>query len=338
MDRSARTETVLAGLDVGTAARARKALAELRRASGRRTPTRADVEGYLRASLARSDLPRVERHEVLWALGDYFDAAGRPELAALCRDRRTHQELARARPPERRRARAQAWGRTLHRGTGTFWDEVADVLEDEPELPDRLGLALTPVRALLEAVGEGLLLTDAGYLPPVTALVLDTRFGWSDEHAVVRPRGESDLPPLVFLREHLTAQGLLEMDGRALRAPGVLLADEALWRATVGPGSRWGTRFERDVLATMALTLLRPGELTRNQLRDEVSYLLTEKWRSTGAHTLDEGVRATELGWFRVGLTLGWWNREGGPWSARVALSGFGRAAASATFWTVATR
>lgn len=38
--------------------------------------------------------PPAEHHEVAWALGDLFATADRPRLAALCRDRRTHEILA----------------------------------------------------------------------------------------------------------------------------------------------------------------------------------------------------------------------------------------------------
>ncbi len=339
--RTSSTDRVLAHLDPETAARVHSALEALPGMTGGQPPTVQEVREYLFGRLTQVSLAPVERHEVVWAMADVFAELGRADLVELCRDPATHLRLAEPTttdplaPTPRRGDAVQAWGRTLHVGAPAFWAEAGEVLAAEPVVPHRVELTLAPARALLDAVGSGLTLTASGYLPPDVALALDTWFGWSDEYPVVRPRGESKVPPLVFLREHLTAQRLLRCEGRRLTAPGAGIDDASLWRTLVAPRPRWSTGFEHDVLAATALTLLRPGELTHDQLRDEVGYLLSRKWRGTGGRGLDEGIKSTELAWYRVGLTLDWWSREGGPWSSRVQLSRFGRAAAAALFWSV---
>jgi hypothetical protein len=174
------------------------------------------------------------------------------------------------------------------------------------------------------------------------ALGLDATFGWSDEHNMGRPRGERDLPPLLFLHEHLEAQGLLARDGRTLAVPDaaarVLVTPRQLWTRVAEPRPRWSAGFEEDAVAALAVTLLRSTELTRDQLRDEMAYLLSGKWQGRGARTVEDGVREVELAWFRLGITMGWWDREGGIWSAKVRLGAFGRAAAACAFWAVAGR
>jgi hypothetical protein len=336
---------VLGRLDEATAERVRSALPAIRtgdRGNESRpwmSVTAPALQNYLEGALLGSSVSDAERHEIAWALGDFFEAAGIAALAALCRDRSTHEHLAKPSPAVVRRERVTAWAQTLQRGKHEFWNDVLARLEAEPGRPARLELALTPVRALLDAVRDGVQLTNAGYLPPRTALALDAKFGWSDEYGVTPPRGETDLPALMFLHEHLREQGFLLVEGRTLTAaPSVPDNAVELWRALVDPGPRWQVGFEHDALAVMAATLVRTDELTRDQLRDEMAYLLASKWQGTGSRTVGDGVRGVELAWFRVGIALGWWDREGGLWSSKVKLSAFGRAAAASVFWAVATR
>ncbi len=338
-------EGVLARLDPVTAARARPALQSLLAPAAVRgsprslaslTPT--VLGDLLTQAIAGWPGAATDRHEAAWALADFFDAAGLPELASVCRAAETHAALATPTRPAVRPERAAAWAAGLRRGRPELWDEVLPLVRRAPLLPTRLELALVPVRALLDAVGDGVPLTAAGYLPPRLALALDARFGWSDELSAGRPRGEGDLPALLFLHEHLREQRLLAVADKVLvpaaQVARLTTAPDRLWAAVVAARPRWRSGFERDALAVMAATLLRGHELTRDQLREEMAFLLSGKWRRTGAHTVQDGVRAVELGWFRVGYTLGWWDREGGLWSAKVGLSGFGRAAAASLFWS----
>jgi hypothetical protein len=338
-------ERALGRIDAASAGRVRRVLVPLLVRDGDPVRldqlTEQDLRVLLTDTVAALECPPVERHETAWALGDFFEQAQLPAFAAVCRDQRTHEGLS-ARPVGPRRQRADAWAAGLHRGRRGFWADVLAELEVEPVEPARLELALTPVHALLAAVRDGAALTNAGYLPPSVALALDTKFGWSDEYSRSRPRGESDLPALVFLHEHLRDQGLLAEDGRTV-APSTsarrLLGDPVrLWETVVDPRPRWRAGFEEDAVAVMAATLVRSGELTRDQLRDEMAYLLAGKWEGRGARTVDEGLRGVELAWYRLGITMGWWDREGGLWSTKVRLSGFGRAAAASAFWSVAGR
>jgi hypothetical protein len=335
-------EQVLGRLDVDSAGRVRRLLAPL--VDRGRSPASLTDRDVLRLLTESSPATNSagERHETAWALADFFDAGGLPRLAGLCRDQRTHERLSAMPSGADRRRLAAGWAEALQRGSPRFWSGVLAELQAEPVLPVRLELALTPVRALLEAVADGVQLTTAGYLPPAVALGLDATFGWSDEHNMGRPRGERDLPPLLFLHQHLEAQRLLVRDGRTLAVPEaaarLLQAPPRLWAKVADPRPRWAAGFEEDAVAALAVTLVRADDLTREQLRDELAYLLSGKWRGRGARTVEDGVRKVELAWFRLGITMGWWDREGGVWSAKVRLGAFGRAAAASAFWAVAGR
>jgi hypothetical protein len=335
-------EQVLGRLDVDSAGRVRRLLAPL--LDRGRSPASLSDRDVLR--LLTESAPATEsageRHETAWALADFFDAGGLPRLAGVCRDQHTHERLSALPSSADRRRLATGWTEGLQRGSRRFWADVLAELRAEPVLPVRLELALTPVRALMEAVADGVPLTSAGYLPPTVALGLDATFGWSDEHNMGRPRGERDLPPLLFLREHLEAQGLLTRDGRTLAVPEtaarLLGTPPRLWTRVADPRPRWSAGFEEDAVAVLAVTLVRSTELTRDQLRDEMVDLLSGKWQGRGTRTVEDGVRDVELAWFRLGITMGWWDREGGIWSAKVRLGAFGRAAAASAFWSVAGR
>ena len=279
----------------------------------------------------------TERHETAWALADFFDAARLPALAEV--------PLARDPRPDRR---VRGVGRALRHepppGSGAWVEAERRCGSSRSRLCVKLRcrragkLAVTPARSLLDAVGRGVTLTEAGYLPPTMAVALDNEFGWSDEHPPRPPRGETDLPMLLFLDQHLREQGLLAVRaggagrparGAAPRRPGQALGRRGRSAPSVAPGLRAGrARGARE-------TLLRAAELTRDQLRDEMTFLLSGKWQGTEGRTVEEGVRGVELTWYRVGVTLGWWDREGGLWSAKVRLGAFGRAAAASAFWAV---
>lgn len=86
--------------------------------------------------------------------------------------------------------------------------------------------AIAPMRWLLERCREGVLLTQAGYLPPAVVLEAVERFGWWEFRG--RPRSEVDVHQLGVLRD--TAARLRLVGRRSLRLSttrrGVLLADD----------------------------------------------------------------------------------------------------------------
>jgi hypothetical protein len=235
--------------------------------------------------------------------------------------------------------RADSWRDSFRGVPAAFWDRSHGAILSTPAVPSGVELAVAPALALLQGVGEGVTLTEAGYLPPKLALALDERFGWSQDYALGRPRGEADIPQLRFLDDHLRAQRLLTRRGKRLSVSAAgqrALTDPArLWAAAVAPGPRWRPGFEQDALAVLAACLLSGERLTADLLHEEMTHVLRGKWRPAGGGRIDDDVRWVETSWRQVGVALGWWDdRRRGP---EVRLSAFGRAAAAAVFRTVAT-
>lgn len=424
-------DIVLGRLDEDTAERVREALGWLLGAEGERLPLASvgqlDLQNLLWHRLPVSLLADgAEHHEIAWALGDFFEAAGLPRYAGICRDRRTHEILAAwhrdeeeghrlahqaqldsgVLPPDTatfefgewmgpqeaaahhgasafledgivsgaldpgkrgfgaaaqrrvdrylslpsddlggtspltavRRERIASWRSSFRGVPEAFWARAMPAVESAPDVPARVELSLAPAMALLEAVGEGVTLTGAGYLPTSLALALDERFAWSQDYALGRPRGEADVHQLRFLHEHLRAQRLLTRRGRRLTVSAsgrTAMADAGLlWAAVVSPAPRWGAGFEQDALAVLALSLLGGGHLT-DDVRDEMSHVLSRKWRPKDGGPIDDDVWWIETGWYRVGMALGWWQDR--RRSLELRLSDFGRVAAACVFRAVAT-
>ena len=268
-----------------------------------------------------------EQHEVAWALGDLYDAAGLPEQAALCRSATAHETLA-----------VWHWIHSFPDVPTAFWLPAIDALERGPVMPAKATLSLSSARALLEAVGEGLALTRTGELPRETVLALDDRFRWTEEFPWMRPGGEADIPPLSFLRRHAMAQRLLEQDGdRLVLTPAgrACLHDTArLWRRMVDPAPRWSRGFERDALGVLAASVLRSADFALGRLGEEVAHVLGAKWRPAHQDSLFDGASLVAQAWYQVGVPLGWWDTGRGPADRRP--NGFGRAAAVTVFRAVA--
>jgi hypothetical protein len=229
--------------------------------------------------------------------------------------------------------RVQRWATRLAGDEPGWLAAVLPVVLGEPDVPVGLDLSLAPARALLETVGDGVDLTDGGELPTAMVAALDDRFAWSDDlPRTRRPRVESRLPPLQFLRQHLQDQRLLVVRDRRMELSVTgrrgLVAPELLWRAVVGPGPRWGGRREASALAVEAALLLRSPAVSREDLVDETAAVL-----GSDAASVDW----VRVEWYRVGVVLGWWERSRGRWLG-LRLSRLGRAAAAQTFWSVAAR
>ncbi len=424
-------DILLAGLDEGTARRAESAVDWLLGARGERLPlsslAQLDVQYFLWHKLPLNWFTDdAEHHEIAWALGDFFEAAGLERYAALCRDRRTHEILAAwhrdedearrleqraqqasgvlppdtalfvfgdlmgreeaaahhgvsafledgiatgaldpslrgfraaaqrrvdkflatpsddfdGRPPVAavRQERVDGW-RTSFRGVpDSFWSRATPAIESAPAVPERVELTLAPVRAVLEAVGDGVTLTGAGNLPTRLALALDERFGWSQDYALGPPRGEADVHQLRFVDDHLRAQRLLTRRGRRLTVSATgrkAMADPArLWAAVVAPGPRWRPGFEQDALAVLATSLLGGVRLTADLVGEEMVSVLGGKWRPSGGGSLDEAVWWLQTDWYRLGIALGWWEEH--RRSPELRLNEFGRVAAVCAFRAVA--
>jgi hypothetical protein len=240
-----------------------------------------------------------------------------------------------------RRDRARAWASRLAGGDRAWIGSVLPAVLREPEDPSAPELSLAPARALLEAVADGVHLTPDGELPAATVVALDDRFAWSDDRPRTRRgRAESRLPPLLFLRQHLQAQGLLTVRqgrlGPSTAGRRCIAEPSHLWRAVVGPAPRWDG-VDADVLAVQAGLLLRSPAISREELVDETAAVTGMSRRPMEDGSVAAAVDWVRVEWYRVGVALGWWERSRGRWLG-LRLSRLGRAAAAETFWSVVAR
>ena len=284
----------------------------------------AELRRYLWHDLpANVPATQHEHHEAAWALGELFEAAGRPEEAALCRSSTTHEILS-----------VWRWTQSFPDVPVPFWEPALGTLGPRPGPPARVALSLAGVRALLDAVGDGLTLTPDGRLPQATVLALDDRFRWTQEFPWLRREREDDIPPLRFLHEHLAAQRLVELDGSRLSVSeqGRLARgdDARLWGAVVDPRPRWSQEFELDTLGVLAAVLLRTGTFTPGRSTEEITPVLAAKWRPYGRGSVYDGASLVVQGWYQLGVPLGWWDTGRGPADRRP--NAFGAAAARAVF------
>jgi hypothetical protein len=237
-----------------------------------------------------------------------------------------------------RRERAAIWAQRI--GPPDLWERILPDLDEEPLVPVNVEASLAPAIALIEAIGDGVTLTKSLNLPPALALELDARFGWSDEYGSTRPRGESDLPPLRFLDEHLREQRLLTRRGTRLtvsaRGRRCRGEPEQLWRAVVDPEPRWPAGFAADAVAVLAAVLLEADAQSGERLGERMEEMLSGKWRATDDQGMGDSVWWIRVDWYRLGITLGWWERRSGRLGLGWTLSRYGRGAAASAFWTVA--
>ena len=266
------------------------------------------------------------QHEIAWELGELFERDGLAQQAALCRSTTTHEILS-----------VWRWTRSFPDVPDAFWAPAREGLGPRPGPPPRVALSLASARGLLDVVGDGLPLTASGNLPIDTVRALDDRFRWTEEFPWMRPVDESDLPPLRFLHDHLTAQRLLVSDGRhirlAERGRQALGDTERLWSAVVDPAPRWTREFERDVLGVLAASLLRSGTFTPGRVAEEVTHVVAAKWRPAREEVrggVFDGVSPVVHSWYQLGVPLGWWDTGRGPADRHPNV--FGVAAAAAVF------
>jgi hypothetical protein len=289
---------------------------------------------YLWEHLPAGDAEDRAGHEAAWALGDLFERAGLAQQAALCRAADTHEVIA-----------VRRWSSSFAGVPEGFWRPALASLSTADHVPDRAALSLASAHALIETVGDGLAVTAGGLLPPETVQALDDRFRWTEEFPWMRSAVESDVPPLRFLHEHLVAQRLLVREGGRLQASAegaACLRDTGrLWERVVSPRPRWSQEFDRDALGVMAAALLRNPDFALGRVAEEMTQVLTGKWRPAGSvdsvqgrGSVFDGASLVAQAWYQLGVPLGWWDSGHGPADRRP--NAWGRAAAAAVFRFVA--
>ena len=230
--------------------------------------------------------------------------------------------------------RAEAWvTRTRQRGLPVPEDLAA--LLTRPAASDLAAVAKTlePLRWLLRQVGDGITLTERGYLPRALALEADATFGWFDLAPQLSVRGERDLPELMFLHELARAQRLVSLKRRrlTLTARGRALLDEGESLArTVLEGLFPADAWEGDVGIAVATALLAtgPGDtLSWEALEATLWRYLASSWRRGSDPLQSEDLGGTAWSFLRPAAVFGWVTEDLSAWEEVPVLTPEGRIA-----------
>ncbi|MFE3854905.1 hypothetical protein ACFXPN_27700 [Streptomyces griseorubiginosus] len=224
------------------------------------------------------------RHLDRWLTTPHPAHDGRAPLDAIHSERR--REWAEAPPAARRRLRSR----------------LTNLFATAPEVP---GDAVEPLRWLLESVGDGVALTQAGYLPRALVVEAAERYDWYLPGMV--PRTEYDVPRLVELHQLARTARLLVKRHRklSLTARGRRhLADPALLQATAAQA--WFGDGVRAEFAEAGAAALLGGEHTLDALTSAVHDLATEAFtHADGSTPQPDDTRHVLWQWLLPGEALG---------------------------------
>jgi hypothetical protein len=190
--------------------------------------------------------------------------------------------------------------------------QILPLLAGEVAVPSAAGACLMPLRWLLERVGDGVLLTQAGWLPKVLVLEANDTFGWFDLFGV-KVRSETDLPELGALSELARRTRLITKKGRrvSLSATGrrALGDPHLLWRIVVADVFAAGT-YEGEGAALAAAALVRANmQVPYPRVEATVGAGLLGRWRTASGEQLEAwsgldathefGLLADVFGWIK---------------------------------------
>ncbi|MCX4590270.1 hypothetical protein OG819_10995 [Streptomyces sp. NBC_01549] len=291
----------------------------------REAQARANLEGRLERALDEGELdpdartfPAARRRFVQqWLTTEQPGFEGRAPLEAVRRERR---ELWAVAPPTERRALLAA---------------VLPALEEPAVAPVDTA---EPLRWLLEQIGDGVTLTQAGYLPREVVAAAFARYPlW---YPIGKgPRSEADLFQLADLHELARIHRLVTKRHRTLKlspAGRALLTDHQRRQYTAALAWLGTTAAERQV-AESALGALWAEPRLREDLRDDVHPVLAAGFTHGDGSAME--VKDTErLLWrfWHTGRELGYLDERDRSVDASISLSATGRSAALAALRVLA--
>ena len=209
------------------------------------------------------------------------------------------------------RERCESWAVGYPAVRQDLLGQMLPLLDGEVAVPAEASERLMPLRWLLEHVGDGATLTQAGWLPRALVLEANDTFGWFALCGLT-VRTESDLPELATLDELARRARLITRKGRkvSLSATGrrALGDPSLLWRIVVADIFSAGT-YEGEGAALAAATLVNAGRpLPRQTVEATVGAGLEGRWRTDSGEALDQwagldatrnfGLLADVFGWF----------------------------------------
>jgi len=209
-----------------------------------------------------------------------LDLHGETMLAAVCRER------------------GERWVAGYPAARQDLLAQILPLVHGEVAVPVEASECLTPLRWLLEHIGDGAVLTQAGWLPRALVLEANDTFGWFDLFGF-KVRTEIDLPELATLNELARRARLITRKGRkvSLSVTGrrALGDPSLLWRIVVADIFSAAT-YEGEGAALAAATLVNAGmPLPRRSVEAKVGAGLEGRWRTDSGEALEQwsGLDAT---------------------------------------------
>jgi len=173
---------------------------------------------------------------------------------------------------------------------------------------DQATNTVTPVRFLLDAIGQGIKLTNTGRLPPSFVRDAADRFGWGLPAFTIRKEG--DVVEVGEVRDLAIRAGLIAVRKRqlTLTTAGRTALDDPtqLWSAAT---AGWFDQddFATDVAEVAAALLLAEGPATSATLTTTAQETVSPSFRNReGSHPDLRDTRLALWDWLRPGHALGW--------------------------------
>jgi hypothetical protein len=216
--------------------------------------------------------------------------------------------------------RIQRWARDARPHREALNRAVVPFVLDEPrdlteaELRD----SLAPARALLEGIGDGVTMTQAGWLPKALVVELNDRFRWYDLSGY-KANSEADVIGLQVLHELLRQCRLLTPRVRRLSVSAEgkrCLADDRRLFRRLAVQVLTGDQVDMDVTRLAAGALLTGKRLTQEELEATIRPTLDETWRSPrGQEITAQEIYRGLVDWRWNAGTFGWLLNSGN-WAA----------------------
>lgn len=230
------------------------------------------------------------------------------------------------------RERGESWAAGYPAVRQDLLTQMLPLLARDVAVPAGAGASLMPLRWLLERVGDGVILTRAGWLPRAVALDANDAFAWFDLFGVT-VQTETDLPELGALNELARRTRLITKKGRkvSLSAAGrrALGDPKLLWRVVLADIFSAGT-YEGEGAALAAATLVRANmAVPYPRVEATVGAGLVGRWRTGSGAMIEEwsGLDAThEFG--LLADVFGWIEQDDDGQNRTWALTSTGREAA----------
>lgn len=218
------------------------------------------------------------------------------------------------------RERAERWAAGYPEARRDLLTLMLPLLEGEVAVPAEAGDCLTPLRWLLERIGDGATLTQAGWLPKALVLEANDTFGWFDLPGF-KVRTETDLPELATLNETARRARLITKKGRkvSLSATGrTALGDPSLlWRIVISDVFAVGTYGGEGAALAAAMLVNAKATLSGKTVEAKVGAGLEGRWLTASGGALGQwsGLQATR-DYRRLAGVFGWLE-EGNDWQNR---------------------